>query len=141
LGELSIFLLAAGAITLIFGFLLVFYPSLVLRTQVKANRLFLTDSFIMKYRISFGLACSFASLFLFYVFFSSVSEHTFLIIGIISAIYGIMLMFSPRSLLALERHANLIYVTDDFFFKHKNAVGVVMIALSIFMLYSYAIIN
>tara|TARA_B100001250_G_scaffold413231_1_gene446700 strand:- start:1427 stop:1852 length:426 start_codon:yes stop_codon:yes gene_type:complete len=141
LGELSIFLLAAGTITLCFGFLLVFYPSLVLRTQMKANQLFLTDSFIMKYRISFGLACSFASLFLFYVFFSSVSEHTFLIIGVISAIYGIMLMFSPRSLLTLERHANLIYVTDDFFFKNKNAVGIVMIALSIFMLYSYAIIN
>jgi len=32
-------------------------------------------------------------------------------------------------------------VTDDFFFKNKNAVGVVMIALSIFMLYSYLIIN
>ena len=35
----------------------------------KANKLFLADSFVMKNRITIGLVCSLASLFLFYVFF------------------------------------------------------------------------
>ena len=137
MSELSLFLLLAGVLTLMFGFLLVFVPALVLRTQIKANKLFLADSFVMKNRITIGLVCSFASAFLFYVFFASVHDQTFMIIGVISAIYGLMLIFSPRSLLTLERHANKIYVTDDFFFKNKNLVGVVLISLSIFMIYTY----
>lgn len=128
-------------LTLVFGFLLVFYPGLVLRTQIKANKLFLADSFVMKYRISVGLSCSFASLFLFYIFFASVSEQVFLIIGLVAAVYGILLIFSPRSLLTLERHANRIYVTDDFFFKNKNLVGVLLMFLSIFMIYSYLMVS
>ena len=139
--ELSVFLLGAGTLTLLFGFLLVFYPGLVLKTQIKANKLFLADSFVMKYRISIGLACSFASMFLLYIFFVSVSDQVFLVIGLVSAVYGILLMFSPRSLLTLERHANRIYVTDDFFFQNKNTVGVLLIFLSGFMIYSYLMVS
>jgi len=137
LSELTYLLLGAGIITLLFGFLLVFYPNIVLRTQNSANKLFLTDSFVIKHRVTVGLLSSLASLWLIYIFFASVHDNTFLFIGLIAGVYGILLVYSPRSLLTLERHANRIYMTDDFFFKNKNFVGAVLILLSSYMIYTY----
>tara|TARA_S200000501_G_scaffold138904_1_gene131282 strand:- start:5645 stop:6076 length:432 start_codon:yes stop_codon:yes gene_type:complete len=137
LSELSILLLGIGAFTLVFGFLLVFFPNVVLRTQIKANKLYLTDSFVMKNRVTVGMLSSIASLFMLYVFYSSVHDNFFLIIGIIAGVYGILLVYSPRSLLTLERHANRIYMTDDFFFNNKNIVGGLLVSISIYMIYTY----
>tara|TARA_A100000164_G_C21888131_1_gene763876 strand:+ start:1025 stop:1456 length:432 start_codon:yes stop_codon:yes gene_type:complete len=137
LSELSILLLGIGAFTLVFGFLLVFFPNVVLRTQIKANKLYLTDSFVMKNRVTIGMLSSIASLFMLYVFYSSVHDNFFLIIGIIAGVYGILLVYSPRSLLTLERHANRIYMTDDFFFNNKNIVGGLLVSISIYMIYTY----
>tara|TARA_Y200000002_G_C22684473_1_gene665444 strand:- start:2539 stop:2970 length:432 start_codon:yes stop_codon:yes gene_type:complete len=137
LSELSILLLGIGAFTLVFGFLLVFFPNVVLRTQIKANKLYLTDSFVMKNRVTIGMISSIASLFMLYVFYSSVHDNFFLIIGIIAGVYGILLVYSPRSLLTLERHANRIYMTDDFFFNNKNIVGGLLVSISIYMIYTY----
>ena len=140
MSELSILLLGIGVFTLVFGFLLVFFPDVVLRTQIKANKLYLTDSFVMKNRVTIGMLSSIASLFLLYVFFSSVHDNFFLIIGIIAGVYGILLVYSPRSLLTLERHANRIYMTDDFFFNNKNYVGGLLVSISIYMIYTYTTI-
>ncbi len=137
MSELSILLLAIGAFTLVFGFLLVFFPNVVLRTQIKANKLYLTDSFVMKNRVTVGMLSSIASLFMLYVFYSSVHDNFFLIIGIIAGVYGILLVYSPRSLLTLERHANRIYMTDDFFFNNKNIVGGLLVSISMYMIYTY----
>ena len=140
MNELTYLLLGAGIITLLFGFLLVFYPNIVLRTQNRANKLFLTDSFVIKHRVTVGILSSLASLFLMYIFFASVHHNTFLFIGLIAGVYGILLVYSPRSLLTLERHANRIYMTDDFFFKNKNVVGAILIILSSYMIFTYTII-
>ena len=130
-------LLAIGVFTLVFGFLLVFFPNVVLRKQIKANKLYLTDSFVMKNRVTIGMLSSLASLFLLYVFFSTIHDNYFLFIGIFEGVYGILLVYSPRSLLTLERHANRIYMTDDFFFNNKNLVGGLLVFLSTYMIYTY----
>jgi hypothetical protein len=36
-------------------------------------------------------------------------------------------------LLKIERHANKIYMTDEFFYKHKNFVGGVLAFLSFYI--------
>ena len=130
-------LLAIGVFTLVFGFLLVFFPNVVLRTQIKANKLYLTDSFVTTNRGTSGRLSSLASLFLLSVVISPIPDNYCLIIGIVAGVYGILLVYSPRSLLTLERHANRIYMTDDFFFNNKNLVGGLLVFLSTYMIYTY----
>ena len=91
----------------------------------------------MKNRVTIGMLSSLASLFLLYVFFSTIHDNYFLIIGIVAGVYGILLVYSPRSLLTLERHANRVYMTDDFFFNNKNLVGGLLVFLSTYMIYTY----
>ena len=135
--ELSIILVAIGAITLVFSFILIVFPETILKSDEAASRLFLTDSFVIKNRISVGVFSFITSCLMLYTYFKTNLNIYFLSIGIVSLVYGVTLVFFPLGLLKIERHANKIYMTDDFFYNNKNIVGAVLCALSFYMIYTF----
>tara|TARA_B100001996_G_scaffold299929_1_gene240383 strand:- start:803 stop:1009 length:207 start_codon:yes stop_codon:yes gene_type:complete len=60
-----------------------------------------------------------------------------LIIGIVSLIFGILLLVSPNSIIKMERQANKIVMTDPFFMKNRVVLGILLLAASGFMVYQY----
>lgn len=60
-----------------------------------------------------------------------------LIIGIISAVFGALLIFVPEAILKAERQANRLFMTDTVFLKNRIPIGIGLIAASVFMVYTY----
>ncbi len=60
-----------------------------------------------------------------------------LIIGMISAVFGALLIFVPEAILKAERQANRLFMTDAVFLKNRIPIGITLIAASVFMVYTY----
>ena len=60
-----------------------------------------------------------------------------LIIGIISAVFGALLIFVPEAILKAERQANRLFMTDAVFLKNRIPIGIALIVASVFMVYTY----
>ena len=61
-----------------------------------------------------------------------------LMIGIISAIFGALLIFAPEAILKAERQANRLFMTDTAFLKNRIPIGIGLLAASAFLGYTYA---
>ena len=46
-----------------------------------------------------------------------------LVIGIISAVFGALLIFVPEAILKAERQANRLFMTDTVFLKNRIPIG------------------
>ena len=60
-----------------------------------------------------------------------------LIIGIISAVFGTLLIFVPEAIIKAERQANRLFMTDTIFLRNRIPIGIGLIAASVFMVYTY----
>ena len=60
-----------------------------------------------------------------------------LVIGIISAVFGALLIFAPEAILKAERQANRLFMTDTAFLKNRIPIGIVLLAASAFLGYTY----
>ena len=129
-------ILTIGIISAIFGLLMIFSPDLILKVERQANRLFMTDTAFLKNRIPIGILMLIVSIFLLYTY-TTEPALVILVTGIIAAIFGILLIFSPNTILTVERRANKLYMTDAFFLKHRHLIGVFLIVASIYMIYTY----
>ena len=115
-----IIILGIGVLSAVFGILLIFAPNLVLKAERQANRLFMTDTALINNRIPLGLAMLVASAFLGYTYVADpLKEVIFLVIAITAGVFGVLLLVSPDTILQAEKHANKLYMTDAFFFKHR----------------------
>lgn len=72
-----------------------------------------------------------------YSYFVTNLNLYFLTIGILALVYSVTLVFFPMGLLRVERHANKIYMTDDFFYQNKNIIGGILGFLSFYMIYTF----
>ena len=61
-----------------------------------------------------------------------------LCIGILSAVFGLLLVFAPNLVLKAERKANKLYMTDAVLIKNRIPLGIAMLAASAFLGYNYA---
>jgi len=61
-----------------------------------------------------------------------------LTIGVISAVFGALLIFVPETIIKVERQANLLFMTDAFFLKNRIPIGIVLLGVSAFLGYTYA---
>ncbi|MEC8899947.1 MAG: hypothetical protein VX455_03405 [Candidatus Neomarinimicrobiota bacterium] len=61
-----------------------------------------------------------------------------LVVGIISAVFGALLIFAPEAILKAERQANRLFMTDTAFLKNRIPIGIGMLAASAFLGYTYA---
>ena len=66
---------------------------------------------------------------------------TIFIVGIISAVFGVLLIFAPDIILRVEEKANILYMTDTAFLKNRIPLGIVMLGISAFLSYTYSIIT
>ncbi|MBI90179.1 MAG: hypothetical protein CMG60_08845 [Candidatus Marinimicrobia bacterium] len=133
-----IIILAIGIVSAIFGILLIFAPALVLKAERQANRLFMTDTALINNRIPIGIIMLLASAFLAYTYASDpLGEVIFLGIALTAAVFGLLLLLSPETILQAERRANKLYMTDAFFLKHRIFIGIGLILASAFMVYTY----
>ena len=133
-----VIILAIGIVSAIFGILLIFAPAVVLKAERQANRLFMTDTALIKNRIPIGVIMLVASAFLGYTYASDpIGGVIFLAIALTAAVFGLLLLFSPDTILQAERRANKLYMTDAFFFKNRNLIGIGLILASAFMVYTY----
>ncbi len=66
---------------------------------------------------------------------------TIFIVGIISAVFGVLLIFAPDVILRVEEKANILYMTDTAFLKNRIPLGIVMLGISAFLSYTYSIIT
>ena len=133
-----VIILCIGIVSAIFGLLLIFAPALVLKAERQANRLFMTDTALINNRIPLGIAMLAASVFLGYTYATEqLKDVIFLIIAITAAIFGILLLVSPNTILQAEKQANKLYMTDAFFFKHRILIGIFLLLASGFMVQTY----
>ena len=136
--NIMIVILCIGMLSAVFGLLLIFAPTVVLKAERKANRLYMTDAAIIKHRIPLGISMLLAATFLAYSYANDpFKEIVFLIISITAGVFGILLLVSPGSILIAERKANKLYMTDAFFMKHRKVLGVVLLIASVFMINTY----
>ena len=125
-------------VSAIFGLLLIFAPALVLKAERQANRLFMTDTALINNRIPLGIAMLAASVFLGYTYATEqLKDVIFLIIAVTAAIFGILLLVSPNTILQAEKQANKLYMTDAFFFRHRILIGIFLLLASGFMVRTY----
>jgi len=61
-----------------------------------------------------------------------------LIIGMISAVFGALLIFVPEAIIKAERQANRLFMTDAVFLKNRIPIGIVLLGVSAFLGYTYA---
>ena len=135
-----IIILGIGVLSAIFGILLIFAPSLVLKAERQANRLFMTDTALINNRIPLGAAMLVASAFLGYTYAADpLREVIFLVIAITAGVFGVLLLISPDTILQAEKHANKLYMTDAFFFKHRVVIGICLLGASAFMIRTYLV--
>ena len=135
-----IIILGIGVLSAVFGILLIFAPNLVLKAERQANRLFMTDTALINNRIPLGLAMLVASAFLGYNYVADpFKEVIFLVIAITAGVFGVLLLVSPDTILQAEKHANKLYMTDAFFFKHRVVIGACLLAASAFMVRTYLV--
>ena len=135
-----IIILGIGVLSAVFGILLIFAPNLVLEAERQANRLFMTDTALINNRIPLGLAMLVASAFLGYTYVADpFKEVIFLVIAITAGVFGVLLLVSPDTILQAEKHANKLYMTDAFFFKHRVVIGACLLAASAFMVRTYLV--
>ena len=133
-----VIILCIGIVSAIFGLLLIFAPALVLKAERQANRLFMTDTALINNRIPLGVAMLAASVFLGYTYATELLKDViFLIIAVTAAIFGILLLVSPNTILQAEKQANKLYMTDAFFFKHRILIGIFLLLASGFMVRTY----
>ena len=140
MGKPMIIILGIGVLSAVFGILLIFAPNLVLKAERQANRLFMTDTALINNRIPLGLAMLVASAFLGYTYVADpFKEVIFLVIAITAGVFGVLLLVSPDTILQAEKHANKLYMTDAFFFKHRVVIGACLLAASAFMVRTYLV--
>ena len=60
-----------------------------------------------------------------------------LMIGIVSSIFGVLMIFSPGLILKLERSANHLYMTDAKLMSNRIPLGIFMLIASAIFVYSY----
>ena len=95
-----IIILAIGIISAIFGILLIFAPSVVVEAERQANRLFMTDTALIKNRIPIGIAMLLASAFLGYTYATEqLKDIIFLVIAITAAVFGTLLLVSYKTII------------------------------------------
>jgi len=63
--------------------------------------------------------------------------NLFLIIGIISLSFGVILIFSPDTIVKADKVANKFFATDTFFMKNKNGIGSLIILASGYLIYTF----
>ncbi len=63
-----------------------------------------------------------------------------LIIGIVSLIFGALLLVSPGTVLKMERQANRLVMTDPFFMKYRIPLGCALLVAAAYMIYTYSAI-
>ena len=54
---------------------------------------------------------------------------TIFIVGIISAVFGVLLIFAPDVILRVEEKANKLYMTDTAFLKNRIPLGIAMLCI------------
>ena len=127
-----------GLLSSVFGLLMIFAPSIVIKAEESANQLYMTDAALMKNRIPLGIFMLLASGFLFYTYYAGpYVEIVYLYLSIIAGIFGFLLLIKPNVILLAERKANKLYMTDAFFFKHRIILGIILLGASVFMLRTY----
>ncbi len=127
-----------GLLSSVFGLLMIFAPSIVIKAEESANQLYMTDAALMKNRIPLGIFMLLASGFLFYTYYAGpYVEIIYLYLSIIAGIFGFLLLIKPNVILLAERKANKLYMTDAFFFKHRIILGIVLLGAYVFMLRTY----
>ena len=119
-----------GLLSSVFGLLMIFAPSIVIKAEESANQLYMTDAALMKNRIPLGIFMLLASGFLFYTYYAGpYVEIIYLYLSIIAGIFGFLLLIKPNVILLAERKANKLYMTDAFFFRHRIILGIVLLEL------------
>ena len=138
MNNLMMITLIIGIISAVFGFLFIFAPTVILKAEEKANKLYMTDMVLIKNRIPLGIIMLAASAFLAYVYITGpFKEIIFLIIAVTAGIFGALLLVSPKTILFAERKANQLYMTDAFFLKHRIILGLSLIGASAYMISTY----
>ena len=66
---------------------------------------------------------------------------TIFIVGIISAVFGGLLIFAPDVILRVDEKAKILYMTDTAFLKNRIPLGIAMLGISAFLSYTYSIIT
>ena len=61
-----------------------------------------------------------------------------LCIGVVSAVFGILLIFAPALVLKAERQANRLFMTDTALINNRIPIGIAMLGASAFLGYTYA---
>ena len=61
---------------------------------------------------------------------------TIMIIGLLSSVFGLLMIFAPSIVIKAEESANQLYMTDAALMKNRIPLGIFMLLASGFLFYS-----
>jgi hypothetical protein len=135
---MMLMILVIGVISAVFGLLLIIAPDMILKVEQQTNWIFMTEKIFLKNRIPIGIGLLVVSALLIYAYATeSISQMVVLLAGILSFVFGLLLIFSPNTILKLERQANRVIMTDAFFMEHRIVIGIGLLFSSAYMIYTY----
>lgn len=129
------YILGIGIIAIFFGLLLILAPNTILSIERRANKIYMTDPTLMKYRVPFGIGMLIASVYIIYALINEKTDYLY-IIGIVALIFSVMMLLTPKTIFSIEKRVNKIYVTDPTFMKYRLLFGSVLLISGSFMIYS-----
>ena len=95
---MMLMILVIGVISAVFGLLFIFAPDLVLKVEQQTNWIFMTEKIFLKNRIPIGIGLLIVSALLIYTNTTeSISQMVVLSSGILSFVFGLLLLFSPNT--------------------------------------------
>ena len=62
---------------------------------------------------------------------------TIMIIGLLSSVFGLLMIFAPSIVIKAEESANQLYMTDAALMKNRIPLGIFMLLASGFLFYTY----
>ena len=61
-----------------------------------------------------------------------------LVVGVISAVFGLLLIIAPDMILKVEQQTNWIFLTEKIFLKNRIPIGIGLLVVSALLIYAYA---
>ncbi len=95
----------------------------------------MSDLTFMQNKVPFGIGLFFAAIFIIYSLINESTEYL-IIIGILTLIFRLMLLLTPKAIFPLEKQANRVYMTDPTFMKYRVPFGMFLLLSGAFMIYS-----
>ncbi|MFC1726328.1 hypothetical protein ACFL4T_11930 [candidate division KSB1 bacterium] len=130
-------LIIAGCVFLMIGLVLIIWPAFIIKLNEDTNKVLFTDStFFSSPKISGFIFLIIGILFTLTNFIESFEyELAFMMLGVITALIGLVFIIKPRLLIKFNETGNRIVFEERHILNYPRLLGAVVSLISTYMIY------